>query len=74
MSPAPDTGRRAGLLTAFVGLGLAAVDGATRPEPGTTPPTGAARLRRAALVAAPFLASGHVMFWQGFLPRRSPRA
>lgn len=74
MSPAPDTGRRAGLLTACVGLGLAAVDAATRPEPGTTPPTAATRLRRAALVAAPFLVGGHVMFWQGVLPRRSPRA
>jgi hypothetical protein len=70
VSPAPDTGRRAGLLTAFVGLGLAAVDAATRPEPGSPRPTTATRLRRAALVAAPFLAGGHLMFWHGPVPRR----
>lgn len=65
-----DDGRRAGILTALVGLGFAAVDAATRPEPGSPRPTTVARLRRAGLVAAPFLAGGHVMFWRGILPRR----
>jgi hypothetical protein len=65
-----DAGRRAGVLTALVGIGFAAVDAAARPEPGSPRPTAAARLRRAALVAAPFLAGGHLMFWQGVLPRR----
>ena len=58
------------MLTALVGLGFAAVDAAARPEPGSARPTMAARLRRACLVAAPFLAGGHVMFWRGVLPRR----
>lgn len=65
-----DDGRRAGILTALVGLGFAAVDAAARPEPGSARPTAVARLRRAGLVAAPFLAGGHVLFWRGILPRR----
>ena len=65
-----DEGQRAGLLAALVGLGFAAVDAAARPEPGSARPTTAARLRRAGLVAGPFLASGHLMFWRGILPRR----
>jgi hypothetical protein len=65
-----DDGRRAAILTALVGVGFAAVDAATRPEPGSPRPTPGARLRRAGLVAAPFLAGGHVMFWRGVLPRR----
>ena len=65
-----DDGQRAGLLTALVGLGFAAVDAAARREPGTPRPTPAQRLRRAGLVAGPFLAGGHVMFWRGILPRR----
>jgi hypothetical protein len=65
-----DAGRRAGALTALVGVGFAVVDAAARTEPGAPRLTGAARLRRAALVAAPFLAGGHLMFWQGVLPRR----
>ncbi|SES42647.1 hypothetical protein SAMN05216199_3520 [Pedococcus cremeus] len=68
--PRLDDGRRAGVLTALVGLGFAAVDAATRPEPGSPRPTTVARLRRAGLVAAPFLAGGHVLFWRGVLPRR----
>ena len=65
-----DEGRRAGILTALVGLGFAAVDAAARREPGTPRPTRTQRLRRAGLVAGPFLAGGHVMFWRGILPRR----
>ena len=68
--PRLDESRRAGILTALVGLGFAAVDAAARPEPGSARPTSAARLRRAAVVAAPFLAGGHVLFWRGVLPRR----
>ena len=70
MSRRLDDGRRAGILTALVGLGFAAVDAAARPEPGAPRPSPAARLRRAGLVAAPFLTGGHVMFWRGVLPRR----
>jgi hypothetical protein len=65
-----DDGQRAGLLTALVGLGFAAVDAAARREPGLPRPTPAQRLRRAGLVAGPFLAGGHVMFWRGVPPRR----
>jgi hypothetical protein len=65
-----DDGQRAGLLTALVGVGFAVVDAAARPEPGSARATATARLRRATLVAAPFLAGGHLMFWRGLLPRR----
>ena len=70
MTRRPHPVQRAGLLTALAGLTFAAVDTATRPSPGSTRPPTAARLRRAAVVAAPFLAGGHVMFWGGVIPRR----
>lgn len=70
MTPRLHPARRAGLLTALAGLALAAADAAARRSPGSTTPTRAARWRRAVVVAAPFLAGGHVMFWGGALPRR----